>query len=214
MATNVKPLFGGSIEYENNRAYEVFVWSDRCIRCKAIYNPVFGHFCGYVEVPNDNRFHKFCSYELERLLNVHGGITFHDIGGFPLGPRGDITVVGFDCAHLNDRLHKTSSLYKDLRCSDGATFKDLAYVKHECGRLVDQLKGVRTIKEWIVLYAQAQGCKSFSSREVIDFYGLNPANTTKLLKEMSDEGVLSRKKYTAGFEYHLENIDVDLEEIL
>lgn len=75
-------------------------------------------YCGYVRVPVGHKFYCMDNGEIERSVNVHGGITF--FGGL----KGlDGFYIGFDCAHGGD----------DPRVQDEE------YTLKECMRLVDQM---------------------------------------------------------------------------
>ena len=58
--------------------------------------PYFLNLCGYVLIPNTHFLYNKSMYELNELLDVHGGITFN----------GNLTkyehFIGFDCAHGGD----------------------------------------------------------------------------------------------------------------
>ena len=75
-------------------------------------------YCGYVRVPVDHKFYCMDYGEIERSVNVHGGITF--FGGL----QGlDGFYIGFDCGHGGDT----------------PQMQDEEYTLNECMRLVDQL---------------------------------------------------------------------------
>lgn len=77
-------------------------------------------YCGYVEIPTDDRLYGMS--ELNDILeefNVHGGISFKG----QLDEVGDAFLIGFDCHHAGD----------DMRV------QDVYYVDRECQSLIDQI---------------------------------------------------------------------------
>lgn len=81
-----------------------------------------GHWCGYLYLPRGHPWHGTTN-ELD--VDVHGGITYANL-------EPDRTwCIGFDCAHLGDR----------VPCMDsrpGETYRDLDFVKHELHKLAEQ----------------------------------------------------------------------------
>lgn len=77
-------------------------------------------YCGYVEIPTDDRLYGMS--ELNDILeefNVHGGISFKG----QLDEVGDAFLLGFDCNHARDDIHE----------------QDIFYVDRECKNLIDQI---------------------------------------------------------------------------
>ena len=77
-------------------------------------------YCGYVEIPEDDRLYGI--NELSDILeefNVHGGISFTG----RLDEVGDAFLLGFDCNHARDDIHE----------------QDIFYAERECKNLIDQI---------------------------------------------------------------------------
>lgn len=82
-------------------------------------NPAW--YCGYVEIPTDDRLYEVS--ELSDILeefNVHGGISF---AGYLEEEVGDTFLLGFDCHHVGDNIH----------------IQNMSYVIGECESLIDQI---------------------------------------------------------------------------
>lgn len=135
--------------------------------CLIVRNPL-GALCGYVGVPPGHPLYEVdCepayeqAYERGVDLHVHGGLTFADrcAPGEPVegichvaasGATAEPWWLGFDTAHCGD-LTPLSSILDEIvvpmmgiQCgpSRNDTYKDVAYVKHECATLAKQLADV------------------------------------------------------------------------
>lgn len=95
-------------------------------KCQVIRNKHLKHLCGYVILTKDN---KFYGKDYDHIpVQVHGGLTFSDeVNGEWL--------IGFDCAHHNDITPNIELNYQ----SNGATYKDMDFVKSECESLAEQI---------------------------------------------------------------------------
>ena len=98
--------------------------------------PFGGIWCGYVQVPKENKFYGMSYEQLPKKILAHGGMTFGDVGTFTTC----LTLecgwwLGFDCAHALDvcplRLDK---IHKN------AEYRDINFVKNNCIELARQLK--------------------------------------------------------------------------
>jgi hypothetical protein len=131
-------------------------WQDRRtgMPCLAVRNKM-GNWCGYVGVTQDHPFFGL-GYDDEKVdVQVHGGLTFsdscsendkeHGICHRPdPGEPDHVWWLGFDCGHafdLSPRLVATTL----KKCGTwlghfpADVYRDLRYVKRECGRLAKQL---------------------------------------------------------------------------
>lgn len=73
-------------------------WWFMGMRC-AMRHGVFGCPCGYVMMPEEHPWRGKSTNELERIIDVHGGVTFvGELHELPDGSR----WVGFDMAHAGD----------------------------------------------------------------------------------------------------------------
>lgn len=100
-----------------------------------------GHWCGYVQLPENHPWIKLDGLEINS--NVHGGITYSR-------QEEDGYWVGFDCAHSNDispsteRFFNTNSNLVGLKEKFPNSFvwersyKNAEYVEAECRGLADQ----------------------------------------------------------------------------
>jgi hypothetical protein len=130
-------------------------WVDEAtgLDCLAVRNRI-GAWCGYVGVPPGHPLHG-ADYE-DPDVDVHGGLTYaspcqedrlEGICHVPEpGRPADVWWFGFDCAHLGDMSPYDA---KDRFADPGAriwkyrtddVYRDLGYVRLECGSLAAQLK--------------------------------------------------------------------------
>jgi len=79
-----------------------------------------GSLCGYVKLESWNKFYNSDIHDIP--VNVHGGITYSDIG-----------TIGFDCSHIGDLRP-----YMDPKNTHGV-YRDIEFVKSECINLADQI---------------------------------------------------------------------------
>ena len=102
--------------------------------CKIMRIPDLLHLCGYVGIPKDHPYYGKDDYDLEGLLDVHGGVSF---AAAPIEDEKhkDLWWIGFDCAHAGDLWPGRSNLG-----FPGSTYKDINYVREETKKLAEQLK--------------------------------------------------------------------------
>ena len=75
-------------------------------------------------------------------IDVHGGLTYskdHSPGNEPDG----LWWFGFDCAHVGDYCPQ----YEKFGYNSGGVYRDIEYVKAECGALVSQLAAIAGTKD-------------------------------------------------------------------
>lgn len=139
-------------------------WADEAtgLACLVVRGP-HGSLCGYVGVPNGHPWHgamyddvgryhpKPADFDEEWYLDVHGGLTFS--AGCQHGPDpstgichipgpgepDDTWWLGFDCAHAGDLTGMAwrSKLNHSMGWP-GDVYRDLNFVRAECGRLAAQ----------------------------------------------------------------------------
>lgn len=106
--------------------------------------PILKHLCGYVGIPYD----KSSDKEYQKLesfgFDVHGGITFSQLGDGGTFKEG-FWWVGFDCAHLGD-ISPGSMLFSH---SPSDTYKNIAFVKGQVEKLANQVIESMIIKSKI-----------------------------------------------------------------
>lgn len=116
-----------------------------------------GALCGYVGVAEGHpAFMKDYDHELVIGLEVHGGLTYSDLGQHMDMPSKGIchlpeegepdTVwwLGFDCAHAWDYAPGwTSSIGRELDLGDDTAYRDVPFVRAECAKLAAQLSELR-----------------------------------------------------------------------
>lgn len=129
--------------------------------CLAVRHPRYGHWCGYVGVPEG---HPAYEQHYDSVpVEVHGGLTFadscdqsddaeaHGICHVPLPGRPEkIWWLGFDAAHAWDMQPAKPSLYASLGLTGnsiftlpedrGESYKNLAFIRDECAILAKQLR--------------------------------------------------------------------------
>ena len=122
-------------------------WVDEAtdLDCLIVRNRI-GALCGYVGMPPGHPLHGQSHSNLEALdIDVHGGLTYAgpcqedgDVCHVPeLGRPVDVWWFGFDCAHAWDVVPAfVSSHLPD------STYRDIAYVRAECGSLAAQVARV------------------------------------------------------------------------
>lgn len=75
---------------------------DMHILCVVVEHEHLGHLCGYVEVPEGHQYHGKDYDEFDDEIDVHGGLTYADMGGSWMGVKDVGWLFGFDCAHSGD----------------------------------------------------------------------------------------------------------------
>ena len=117
------------------------------LRAVVIATPM-GHRCGYVGVPEGNKFYGLGYDDVHLNEGVHGGLTYAQGNGeYPV--EADLWWFGFDCAHYDDKKDwsimddRHKEVYRTLMDLDfeGSTIKDTAFCVAECESLAEQLAG-------------------------------------------------------------------------
>jgi hypothetical protein len=125
-----------------------------------------GALCGYVGLPPEHPCHGVVEDRVKvetddgpDYPDVHGGLTYANlcVEGRPEGEGvchvpesgrpANVWWLGFDCAHSWDFLPGMAARMRARGCDDGAlwdqgpmeTYRDIAYVKREVGKLAAQL---------------------------------------------------------------------------
>jgi len=124
------------------------LWPDEetGLPCLAIRHSSFGHWCGYVGVPERHRFYGVDYDTCE--VDVHGGLLSqtlvviqkkaHGLCHIPdKGESDKVWWLGFDYAHLGDLSPGMMKFKTDLGFD---VYKDLNMVKAECKSLAQQIK--------------------------------------------------------------------------
>lgn len=115
----------------------------------------FGHWCGYVGVPNDSKlkgknyyFHTESENSLSKLeraisdISVHGGLTY--AGKLSKEKIKDgLWYFGFDCGHSGDLEPFIVKEYPELA---SGSYKDKKFVMVEVENLARQLKEIIDLK--------------------------------------------------------------------
>ena len=97
--------------------------------CMVLRMPSQGHLCGYVGLKKD---HKFYNLHYDKIdVDVHGGLTYAE-----KGEDGNLSWIGFDCAHHNDYL--PGSNFGILGGVNGQ-YRNKEFVTSELKKLVEQL---------------------------------------------------------------------------
>lgn len=101
-------------------------------KCHIHRNPSMLFLCGYVEVPNGNKFYAEDGDE----LNVHGGITWSDDFLPYSDEKTGNWILGFDCGHAGDYIRMAHSELFQLHAD---IYRTMEYVENEIKQLVDQI---------------------------------------------------------------------------
>ena len=133
-------------------------WHYRNMQCSVVFNTT-GNRCGYVIVPAHIHIPIDPGYD-DVLIHCHGGVTLNknmqiQQGGgrreFGVMVRSGVTILGFDCAHIDDALdsEKVAKLFDSEAVhlvsmlvgleTDDAVKRDLPYCESVCRSMVDQL---------------------------------------------------------------------------
>jgi hypothetical protein len=138
-------------------------WGDEAtgLACLLVRHPYYGHWCGYVGVPPGHPLYGEDYNDIAVPITVHGGLTFSNTFLIAGNPAEDIYRMqlendklahsrwwfGFDCVHLYDL-----SPYDLVRAKHGYPFtlsvdqydkyRNLPYVKNQCGELAKQLAAI------------------------------------------------------------------------
>lgn len=150
-------------------------WQDEPtgLACLAVRHPQYGHWCGYVGVPESHPAFGLGYEEVEHIaptqpednwlgFDVHGGLTFadlcqddpdakeHGICHIPAPGEPDrVWWLGFDASHAWDRSPGREALYRSLGIPafrglhSTDEYRTLEYVQAECTKLARQLHDVR-----------------------------------------------------------------------
>ena len=121
------------IQHEPN--YETFDYKGYHCVIKRMMYPSGGQLNGYVRLPKG---HKFYGKGYDDIpVECHGGLTFAG----ELEDGDSDYYIGFDTAHFQDYMpFMQFALPATLRFDDPcAHYKDIAYVRNECKKIVDQL---------------------------------------------------------------------------
>lgn len=101
-------------------------------KCHIHRNPSMLFLCGYVEVPNGNKYHGSDGKDLD----VHGCITWHN--NYLPYSKYEIKkwILGFDCGHAGDYIYMPNS---ELFPMTGDIYRTMEYIENEIKQLVDQI---------------------------------------------------------------------------
>lgn len=118
--------------------FEIFIDKKTQYRCKILRPREWGHWCGYVRLPQDHRMNDYnlTSYDPDHKyqLFVHGGITYHRT------EQDGYQWVGFDCCHSGDLDPRNviiySTYYRDFK---NEIYRTKEYVKEQTIDLAYQL---------------------------------------------------------------------------
>lgn len=125
-------------------------WTDEAtgLPCMIVRNRL-GALCGYAGVSEGHPYFGVRHNDLSDDVDVHGGLTYSDfcqghICHVPEPGKPDrVFWFGFDCGHSHDLIPNLQ--YRFLRGHSEERYRDVAYVKAQCGRLAKQLAAVERI---------------------------------------------------------------------
>lgn len=100
---------------------------------------LFGHLCGYVELPEGQTAFPASESYFEFDLECHGGLTFHGKLRAELGGTEGADWLGFDCNHYWDIAPKPSEPFGNLLKRPGAQYRTFAYCEEQCESLARQI---------------------------------------------------------------------------
>jgi hypothetical protein len=122
-------------------------WTDHATgyRCMITRVDFTGALCGYVRVPKGHPFYRRkYSGRIERLVQVHGGVTFSGRPTRWTGGKLRGHWFGFDCAHAWDFMPYMGLPYMGFLpgVARDSTYRDLSFVRPQVEAMAKQLKRV------------------------------------------------------------------------
>lgn len=122
--------------WNNEPDFEEFDYQD--IKCKVIRNEEMLSLCGYAGVNKQHPLYGLSDYEVQELLDCHGGVTF--VGTFPDDER---WYFGFDCSHSSDLVPRMVEIFSTnpqlSKTLNQGIYRNFSYVKDELLNLAKQL---------------------------------------------------------------------------
>jgi hypothetical protein len=110
-------------------------WECCGYKCHITRMEWIGTLNGYVGITEAHPLYHKNYDEIDRILNVHGGVTFC---GVPrTAPDRNLWYIGFDTAHLGDFLPKQHNFPDNI-------YRDMEYVTEETELLARQIKELET----------------------------------------------------------------------
>lgn len=109
---------------------------DTGLPCVILRNTI-GALCGYVGVSKSHPLFGVDYNEVD--LSAHGGVNFSDNLDDSPGPLRDLWWFGFDCCHYRDFAPVQLAILKN---SLPRNYRNIEYVKKECGSLAQQLYAI------------------------------------------------------------------------
>lgn len=108
----------------NEGNYYEWINEETKYECNIIRPHLFGHWCGYVGLPQSHLFYGY-NYDDVPRIEVHGGLTYSE-------ERHKLWCLGFDCAHGGDWVPAHGRWGQD-------TYKNKDWVIRETNELAKQL---------------------------------------------------------------------------
>jgi hypothetical protein len=139
----------GSGPWEFEPDEDDWVDTDTGLRCMAMRHPDLGHWCGYVGFIPGMHLWRVGYNQIERRVDVHGGLTFSGRFKMMKSWLRPYWWIGFDCAHYLDIVPGVRKHYLTEFHGEGCevrNYRDLEYVRAECKILAKRLSNLRPRK--------------------------------------------------------------------
>jgi len=114
-------------------------WEHCGFPCLILRHSEMKHLCGYVGLPQWHPFYGKRYREIENIMggvDVHGGLTFSEIGKEGSHWKEGYWWIGFDCAHLGDLVPGLPPLLPEV----GEVYRNIKYVRKEVEKLAEWMK--------------------------------------------------------------------------
>ena len=124
-------------EWKNEQDYYYWIDETTLLNC-LVARKVLGNLCGYVGLPEANKFYGLDYKQIESKLahSIHGGLTYSDFGNELIlhksKEESNLWWVGFATSEPGDLIPNYNGFKYDNRIE---TYKDVKYVKKEVEKL-------------------------------------------------------------------------------
>lgn len=114
----------------------VAIFTHNGLTCVVLRMPHSGTLNGYVGLPETHELYREHYTDGQMYFDVHGGVTYSDMGLHNIEIFDNLWFIGFDTNHSCD---KAPIMPESMGITRDGTYKDFDYVKKETIKLADQL---------------------------------------------------------------------------